>query len=170
MAGALGAPSPVRLRGDRLAKVSGASVLTALGLSVTSVVRLSSQPEMERIAARRIVAVMQNVHAIRDGAHEELPRQSMCLLQPLIGSELAVSEGVPGPGPEPAPRPPDDLLFPALELRSDMVRRGPIGPFHSGRVTSPAPPAVVLLAEASAVTLGGAIFDGTCGLHTRSIP
>jgi hypothetical protein len=76
--------------------------LAALRPHVRNVVRLRTEPQVGRIAARAVVAAMKHLHPIWDWPMGQLPRHSMRLLLPLLVVNDAVARVVPPCCPWPA--------------------------------------------------------------------
>ena len=70
--------------------------------SITAVLLLIAAIQVVRIDALRDVALMQDVHPIRDGADVLLIRKAVSVYEPAINHQMSIAVRVQRPGPQPA--------------------------------------------------------------------
>ena len=86
-----------------LPQISGPATPATLGGHIAHVVHRGSQPQMRRVHARRIVAVVEDLDSKRNGSIQELPRQPVSSFERTFpGSHLPIAEFISVPLPFPA--------------------------------------------------------------------
>ncbi len=98
-------PCPVgvaaSLRNTDMATAALAGCRPGFRLRVSLVVQSRADPEMRRVAARRVVTGVADVHAMRDGADLQFIRDPMCSQRASTNPELSIAASPESADPRP---------------------------------------------------------------------